>query len=131
MIRVARAAVAALSLSFAAMAGSAQAEMPVPVKTEIEHLLAYVGGSGCEFYRNGSWYDGKKGAEHLQDKLDWLAGRNMIQATQDFIEKAATQSSLSSIAYKVRCNGGEPIASSKWLSDELLRFRTTAKKPIS
>jgi predicted flavoprotein YhiN len=131
MIRVARTAFAVLSLSLATFAGTARAEVPIAVKAEIEHLLTYVGASGCEFYRNGSWYDGKKGAEHLQIKLDWLAGRNMIQATQDFIDKAATQSSMSSLAYQVRCNGGEPVASAKWLSDELTRFRGGAKKPIS
>ena len=134
MIRVvpaARAALSVLFLSFGTFTGSARAEIPTVVKAEIEHLVSYVGGSGCEFYRNGSWYDGRQGAEHLQTKLNWLAGRNMIQATQDFIEKAATQSSLSNLAYKVRCNGGEPIASAKWLSDELLRFRAIAKKPVS
>jgi len=128
----ARAAAAALALStLCAGLGSttAQAEIPAAAKTEIDHLLAFVGGSGCEFYRNGSWYDGKKGAEHLQMKLDYLAARNLVQGAQDFIEKAATQSSFSTLAYKVRCQGGEPILSAKWLGDELAKFRAGAKAP--
>lgn len=133
IVRPARTAAAALALTFSTFAaigaGPAHAEIPAPAKAEIDHLVAYVGNSGCEFYRNGSWYDGKKGAEHLQMKLDWLGGRNMIQAAQDFIDKAATQSSMSSIAYKVRCNGGEPVLSAKWLSEELARFRATEKQP--
>jgi len=129
--RAARAPFAVLFLSLATFAGSARAEIPTAAKAEIDHLVSYVSGSGCEFYRNGSWYDGKKGAEHLQMKLDWLAGRNMIQAAQDFIDKAATQSSMSNLAYKVRCSGGEPVAAAKWLSDELVRFRALARKPIS
>src|SRR5512141_3118543 len=130
-IRHARAAAAAFALSLTAFAslGSApaQAEIPAATKAEIDHLLAFVGDSGCEFYRNGSWYESKKGAEHLQMKLDWLAGRNVIQAAQDFIDKAATQSSMSTLAYKVRCKGGEPIESAKWLNDELARFRAGTK----
>jgi hypothetical protein len=126
-IRNSRAAAAALALSLTAAAGlgstAAQAEAPAAAKLEIDHLVAYVAGSGCEFYRNGSWYDSKKGAEHLQMKLDYLSGRNMIQAAADFIDKAATQSSMSSLAYKVRCAGAEPVASAKWLNDELARFR--------
>jgi len=126
-IRIPRAAAAALAFSLTAAAGlgstPALAEIPGTAKTEIDHLLAYVSGSGCEFYRNGSWYDSKKGAEHLQMKLDYLSGRNMIQAAADFIDKAATQSSMSSLAYKVRCAGGEPVTSAKWLNDELVRFR--------
>ncbi len=138
--RFPRAAVAALALSVTAFAGfgspAARAEIPAVAKAEIDHLVTYVGDSGCEFYRNGSWYDGKKGAEHLRMKLDWLAGRNMIQAAQDFIDKAATQSSMSSLAYKVRCNGAEPVASAKWLGEELARFRagttvTTAAAPAA
>jgi hypothetical protein len=126
-IRNSRAAAAALVFSFAAAAGlapnAAHAEVPSAARVEIDHLVAYVAGSGCEFYRNGSWYDSKKGAEHLQMKLDYLSARNMIQAAGDFIDKAATQSSMSSLAYQVRCAGGEPVTSAKWLNDELARFR--------
>ena len=126
-IRNSRAAAAALAFSFAAAAGlgstAARAEVPPAAKVEIDHLVAYVAASGCDFYRNGSWYDSKKGAEHLQMKLDYLSGRNLIQAAADFIDKAATESSMSSLAYKVRCAGGEPVTSAQWLNDELARFR--------
>ena len=126
-IRNSRAAAAALAFSFAAVAGlgstAARAEVPPAARAEIDHLVAYVAASGCDFYRNGLWYDSKKGAEHLQMKLDYLSGRNLVQAAADFIDKAATQSSMSSLAYKVRCADGEPVASAKWLNDELARFR--------
>ena len=105
----------------------AAAEVPAGVKAEVDHLIAFIGESGCEFYRNGSWYDGKKGQSHVSDKYTWLLGRDMIQTTNDFIDKAATQSSMSNQAYQVRCKGGEPIASAKWLSDELSRFRLATK----
>src|SRR5947207_2016635 len=86
-----RAALAALAFS-TSLFGSlpAVAEVPAGTKAEIDHLIAFVGDSGCEFYRNGSWYDGKKGQSHISDKYNWLLGRDMIQTTGDFIDKAAT-----------------------------------------
>jgi hypothetical protein len=130
-IRIARsAAIAAFALSFTAFGLPAQAEVPAAAKAEIDHLLAYVGNSGCEFYRNGSWYDGKRGQSHLSDKFNYLLGTDMIKTAADFIDKAATQSSMSSLEYKVRCNGGEPVASAKFLNDELARFRATIKPAV-
>lgn len=111
---------AALSSAVPAQA----AEPPAIAKKEIDHLLDYVGNSGCEFYRNGSWFDGKRGQAHLRDKYQFLVGRDMIQAASDFIDKAATQSSFSSLAYKVRCGSGEPVPSAQWLNAELARFRS-------
>ena len=110
--------------------GSAQAEVPAAVRAEVDHLLTYVGGSNCEFFRNGSWYDAKKGQSHMSDKLNYLLGKDMIKATSDFIDKAATQSSMSGQPYKVRCKGTE-IASAKWLADELARFRATGMPAAS
>jgi hypothetical protein len=125
-------ALAGISLSFTL--GSARAEVSPGVRAEIDHLVSYVGSSGCEFFRNGSWYEGTKGQSHITDKLNYLLGKDMIRATADFIDKAATQSSMSGQAYKVRCNGVE-TASAKWLNDELARFRATggaalAKAPV-
>ena len=108
----------------------AAAELPAGVRAEIDHLVAYVAGSGCEFFRNGSWYEGKKGQSHITEKLNYLLNREMIQTTGDFIDKAATQSSMSGQAYKVRCNGTE-IASAKWLNDELGRFRASAGTAVA
>src|SRR4051794_18596698 len=78
-----------------------RAEPSTAVRQEIDHLLHYVGDSGCEFYRNGSWYDGKKGQSHLQMKYDYLVGRDEIRGAADFIDKAGTQSSFTSLPYKV------------------------------
>ena len=38
----------------------ARAEPPTNVQIEVNFLLGYVEGSGCEFYRNGTWHDSKK-----------------------------------------------------------------------
>lgn len=97
---------------------------PPPIaQAEISYLLDFVEHSGCQFYRNGTWYDSKTARAHLQSKYEMLAGSGRIDSAEDFIDKAATSSSLSGQPYQVRCDGGEPIASSQWLRDVLSRYR--------
>jgi uncharacterized protein DUF5329 len=117
-----------LTMAWVAMLGimsipNARAEPPTRVQVEVNFLLGYVEGSGCEFYRNGSWHDSKAAQVHLRDKYKYLAGSNLVNTAEQFIERAATESSLSGEAYAVRCNGGAPVASNRWLRDELARFR--------
>lgn len=102
----------------------ARAEPPTKVQIEVNFLLGYIEGSGCEFYRNGTWYDSRMAQVHLRDKYKYLVARNLINTTEDFIERAATESSLSGKPYEVRCNGGATVTSKQWLRDELARFRT-------
>jgi membrane-associated phospholipid phosphatase len=51
---------------------AARAAPPAMAQTETNHLLDFVGSSGCEFYRNGSWYDAKRAQAHLRSKYQWL-----------------------------------------------------------
>jgi len=107
------------------------AEPPINVQVEVEFLLGYVEGSGCEFYRNGTWHDPKAAQAHLRDKYGYLAARNLINTTEDFIEKVATQSSLSGQPYKVRCRDGATVTANQWLRAELARFREFNRRPTS
>lgn len=102
---------------------AARADPPVNVQIEVNFLLGYIDGSGCEFYRNGTWHDSRAAQAHLRDKYNYLVARNQILITEDFIEKAASESSFSGQPYEVRCNGGTKIKSGQWLRDILLRFR--------
>ncbi len=102
----------------------ARAEPPASVQAEVNFLLGFVEGSGCAFYRNGTWHDSKEAQAHLRDKYKWLAARNMIHTTENFIERAATESSFTGLDYKVKCNGGPTITSNQWLRDELTFMRT-------
>jgi len=106
------------------LAPFAQAQPPDNVQREVSFLLSFIEDSRCEFNRNGTWQDSKRAQMHLRDKYNYLVARNMIQTTEDFIEKAATVSSLSGQPYEVRCNGGATVTSKQWLSDELARLRT-------
>jgi Family of unknown function (DUF5329) len=102
----------------------AWAEPPTNVQVEVNFLLGYVEGTGCEFYRNGSWYDSKAAPAHLRDKYKYLVARNLINTTEDFIARAASESSFSGQPYEVKCNNGATMTSSQWLRDELARLRT-------
>lgn len=100
---------------------------PAPTPTavaEVEYLLDYVGQSGCDFYRNGVRYDSGAAKIHLRYKYDALAGHGQIRTADDFIEKAATKSSLTGIAYRVRCAGGPELSSNQWLRDALAMYRS-------
>jgi capsule polysaccharide modification protein KpsS len=109
----------------AALPPGARATPAVTAQAEIDHLLDFVESSGCEFYRNGSWYDSKQARAHLRYKYDALMAADRIQTAEDFIEKAATKSSVSGRVYEIRCNGGTAVATGQWLREELARYRTT------
>lgn len=102
----------------------ARAEAPLAVQIQVNFLLGYLEGSRCEFYRNGTWHDSKMAQAHLREKYKNLVAGNRVNTAEDFIEKAATASSLSGQPYEVRCNGGAAVTSSQWLREELARFRT-------
>jgi hypothetical protein len=115
------------TIATAAMMWSATqafAEQGSPVaQREVAQLLDFVGKSGCQFNRNGSWYDAKKARDHLQEKYDYLNRRGQVPNTEAFIERAASQSSMSGKAYQVRCSNGQSMTSASWLSTELKRLR--------
>jgi len=99
---------------------------PVIAQTEINYLLGFIARSGCQFYRNGSWYDSRRAQEHLRTKYDFMVARDLIKTAEDFIEQAATKSSMSGIAYALKCSSAPVVASGLWLREVLARYRSTA-----
>jgi hypothetical protein len=95
---------------------------PVP-QAEINYLLGHLEQSGCKFFRNGSWYAATDARAHLKKKYDYLADKGMIKSAEDFIEKGASESSMSHQAYQVSCSGAQSVPSAKWLSDALIQYR--------
>jgi hypothetical protein len=106
---------------------AADAAPPAIVQTEINYLLGFVERSGCQFYRNGSWYDSKQAEAHLRDKYDFLAAKGLINSAEDFIERAATKSSLSSKAYAIKCGTGPVVTTNQWLRQALAGYRSSAE----
>jgi hypothetical protein len=104
----------------------ARAEPPVKVQNEVNLLLGYIADSGCEFYRNGTWYNSHKAVSHLRDKYRYLSDNNLVSTTEQFIERGASESSFSGKPYQIRCNGGTPVNSQPWLREKLAELRGPA-----
>lgn len=106
----------------------ARGAQPQPfVRAEIDYLLQSIGTSGCLFSRNGTWYDGSRARAHLRSKYDYLAARNLIATAEDFIDKAATRSSVSGEPYEVRCGKDPEVETRAWLRALLDRYRTSTR----
>jgi|SRR5450631_2910082 len=97
---------------------------PTPAaKIEIEYLLSAIASSDCRFYRNGTWYDAKSAAAHLRGKYESLVAKELIRDADDFIERAATKSSMSGQDYAIKCEGIAEMSSRQWLTDLLVSYR--------
>ena len=82
--------------------------------------------SGCQFQRNGDWHDATEARAHLQRKYDYLLKKDKVDTTEQFIQRAASQSSVSGQAYRVKCAGKEQHAAD-WFGGQLRKIRSTGK----
>ncbi len=110
-------AVLAMLISF-----SAQADISPNAKLEITHLFTHLKSSGCEFNRNGTWYSADKAVVHLNQKYEYLLDKNLISTTEDFITRAASESSMSHKPYLVKC-GDKETKSAIWFKEVLSQYR--------
>lgn len=102
---------------------AAAAPPAATARAEIGALLTALGDSGCRFERNGEWYGADEARAHLQRKLDHLLTRDAVTTAEDFIERAASRSSVSGRAYQVKCSDAAAVASGEWLSAHLAELR--------
>ena len=115
---------ACMAMTSALFAAAPAWAHPSPaVQQEIGQLLAHLEASGCEFLRNGQWHDARAARAHIEAKYQYLLRRDLVQSTDDFIERTATSSSMGGGAYAVRCADGVVQPSGVWLRHELIRFR--------
>jgi uncharacterized protein DUF5329 len=106
------------------IAGPLQADAAArPDAREIAALMEALGNSGCRFWRNGRWYHGDEAREHLQRKYDRARKLGLSGSAEDFIERAASRSSLSGKPYRVRCPGQPEVDSQQWFRGVLRRIR--------
>ena len=119
-------AVAALLFGIATQAGAIPA-----AEAEVQYLLSFLERSDCKFNRNGDWYSASEARAHLEMKYRYLVDQDSIATTEDFIDQAATASSMSGKIYLVQCGTAEPVPSARWLTVELHRLRQgfTAPRP--
>lgn len=104
-------------LSWMALSGNVLAA----AQDEIDHLVAYVGSTQCQYERNGDMHNGQQAVEHIQRKADYYA--NKIETAEDFIRYSATKSAISGRVYRIHCLDQPIISSSEWLMNELVKYR--------
>ena len=111
------------------LAAPALIALPVPAsqRVEIDALMVALQTSACEFQRNNLWHNAADAKSHLLRKLGYLEGKNVVQSTEQFIELAASKSSVSGRAYQVKCAGAAPVDSNIWLNTQLKIIRSTAR----
>ena len=104
-------------------AHGAAAAPDVSARGEIAGLMQALSTSGCQFQRNGSWHDAQEARTHLQRKYDYLLKKGKADTAEQFIQRAATRSSVSGSAYRVKCTGVEEDSAS-WFARQLQRIRS-------
>ena len=116
-----------LTSAFAA-AGIA-APLTGTARTEVDGLMSRLEASACEFNRNGTWYTAAEAKPHLLRKLKYLEDRDLVRSAEQFIERAATSSSMTGQPYLVRCGNGAAVPSGTWLLSQLQAIRSAARAP--
>lgn len=124
---------AVLFALLASVAAPAQAAPPPQAEREIEQLIAALARSGCQFQRNGSWYDSGQAQAHLRKKYAYLRKRDMVASAEQFIERAGSESSMSGRAYQIRCGSAAAMPSAAWLRARLneIRAKPAAKAAVA
>ena len=102
---------------------SALAAPNATTQREITGLLQALEHSGCRFQRNGSWHEAAEARSHLQRKYDYLLKRNLAGSAEQFIDNAASRSSISDKPYRVACPNRPEQDSAPWFRQQLARLR--------
>ena len=92
-------------------------------KREIQGLMEALSASSCEFQRNGTWHGRDEARKHLQRKYDYLLKRDLADTAEQFIERAASKSSMSGRPYQVRCPGQPAQPAAPWFKAKLDALR--------
>jgi hypothetical protein len=74
------------------------------------------------FIRNGTEHDCHAAAKHMRDK--WNYGKKQIHTALEFIDKAASKSSVSGKPYTIRFKDGREVESGVFLMDELKKIES-------
>jgi hypothetical protein len=104
----------------------ATAAPPTSASEDIQYLLDAIERSGCEFYRNGSWYAAAEARSHLASKYREVDKKQPVRSAQDFIDWVGTRSSMSGEPYRVRCPGSDAMTSAEWFRRALERRSPSA-----
>ncbi len=118
-----------LACGLGTLAMTASAAPSEQARREIAQLMEGLSNSRCEFQRNGKWYGQVDARAHLQRKYDYLLKRDLVDTAEQFIERAASKSSLSGRAYRVRCPGQPELDAGAWFRERLKTLRGSGAAP--
>ena len=117
-----------LLLAFYAIAAvCAAAPLSPAARAEIDALMTRLETSGCKINRNGTWYPAADARSHLVTKLNYLEERGAVESTEQFIERAASKSSMSGRPYLIKCGDNAPVETGTWLTLQLQGMRASAR----
>ena len=88
---------------------------------EIEYLLSSLGSSDCTFIRNGKTYSAHDAEAHL--RMKYRRGKRYASTGEKFIERLASESSISKKPYYMECGSEERVLSGDWLMQRLNEYR--------
>ena len=90
-------------------------------QAEIEYLLSSLGSSDCTFIRNGKKYGAHDAEAHL--RMKYRRGKRYASTSEKFIERLASESSMSNEPYYMECDSEERVPSGDWLMQRLNEYR--------
>lgn len=103
---------------------SAQAKLSEAQKIEaLIHSVQQL--KGAQFYRNGSYYDAAKAAEHL--RMKWGKAGSRVKTAQDFIEVVGSKSYLSGEEYHIKLSDGRKVATKAFFTQRLKEIMAPKK----
>ena len=96
--------------------------------SKIQFLIEQVSKVDGQFERNGKKHSPQEAADHLQLKLrnslnSWFTPRKEKWTATLFIEKVASQSTISGKLYWIHLNQGGKVKAKDWLKQQLKNYR--------
>ena len=111
-----------------AMLGSQAQAAPLSEPQKIEALITSIDQlKGAVFIRNGSEYSGAQAAHHL--RMKWDNAGSHVKTAEDFIDKCASQSSMSGKKYQIRFANGKTVDSAVYFREELRKISPPSPLP--
>lgn len=95
--------------------------------TEDQKIEALISGvektTNIQFYRNGSYYDAATAASHL--RLKRKKAGSAIKTASEFIDKLASQSSMTDEEYRIRYANGKEVKARDYFYAQLKTIETS------
>lgn len=94
---------------------------------KINFLLDQIARVDGVFVRNGTEHTPEQAVEHLRQKMDramnsWFAPKKDAWTAELFIQKLASQSSITGKPYQIKFSNGQSVSSGVWLLKKLREF---------